>query len=116
MAKGVRGTLRIARISLADASRDEYVVDPEFRDWYEPLPTSLRQPIDDGCQAIRVALVKLDPASPSLENTVQEILRRSDGLRQRIVQDHAVQGCRRVLRDLETIDRHMNVVGRSCRP
>lgn len=116
MAKGVRGTLRIARISLADASRDEYVADPEFREWYEPVPASLRQPVDDGCQAIRAALAKLDPPGSSLPGAVQEILRRSNELRQRIVQDHAEQGCRRVLRDLETIDRHMNVLKQSSRP
>lgn len=112
----VQGTLRLHKISLSDAYRDQYVADPEFRQWYEPMPEALRRPIGEGCQAIRGALIGLREAAGTGDQAAQqasgEVLAQTERLRALILRHDAADGCRRVLRDLETIERHVKAASR----
>jgi hypothetical protein len=106
---GVQGTLRIGRISLVDPQGKEYIIDPQFQEWYEPLPPSLRQPVEQCGDAIRTDLVDLQSlvtrSDQPLQQTTERLLGRCNQLRATISREHAENGCRRVLRDLETIER-----------
>lgn len=107
-----KGTLRVTRLSVADASGTEYAVDPTFAEWYEPFPAELRGPIEQSCRELRGELAKLDQslrraAAPPGRPAVDEILGRIAKIRQAIHAQHAANGCRRVLRDIETVERHV---------
>lgn len=109
---GVQGKLRLARVSLTGAAtQQQYVVDPEFAQWYEPVPEALWQPIEQAGQDIRDRLVQLadktDPATPSLTQALNELKLRCENLHRLITEARAENGCRRVLRDVETIQRHL---------
>ena len=109
----VQGKLRLAKISLADpAAQREYVVDPEFTEWYEPVPESLWQPIEDACQEIRRCLLevleKSDPAEASCLRSLEGIKVRCEKVHKLIRGAGAEAGCRRVLRDLATVGRHLD--------
>ena len=109
----VQGKLRLAKISLADpAAQREYVVDPEFTEWYEPVPESLWQPIEDACQEIRRCLLevleKSDPAEASCLRSLEGIKVRCEKVHKLIQVAGAEAGCRRVLRDLATVGRHLD--------
>jgi len=108
----VEGKLWLAKVSLIDPTAGrEYVVDPEVTQWYEPMPTTLQEPVEKACQEIRAELDQLlqkaDPAAAGFAETVAALNARCDRLRQKIQDAHAENGCRRVLRDLETIQRHL---------
>ncbi|OGV93212.1 MAG: hypothetical protein A3K19_33990 [Lentisphaerae bacterium RIFOXYB12_FULL_65_16] len=113
--KGAKGTLKISRISVSDAGREEYVVNPEFEDWYEPIPASLRERVDKDLTALRAALVALENAMAQLPGgdsgkSIFDVFGQCEALRQYIAGEKAENGCRRVLRDLETIQRHLGMV------
>jgi len=114
IARGVKGTLRLARISLSDAGQAEYAADPEFSQWYDPVPASMRGKLDESCRQLRAALVKLEgmagPSGQPTAQAVQAALGQCKRLREFIAREHAENGCRRVLRDLETIERHLGFV------
>ncbi|MCS7306368.1 MAG: hypothetical protein NZ602_14830 [Thermoguttaceae bacterium] len=110
----VEGKLWLAKISLIDpATQREYVVDPEFTQWYEPIPEALQEPIERTCQEIRTELDQLfqraEAHGAEFAKVVAAVKVRCDRLRQQIQDSHAENGCRRVLRDLETIQRHLSV-------
>jgi len=112
--KSVKGTLRLARVSLADANRDEYVIDPEFAEWYDPVPGHMRPRLDQRTRSLRAALAGLE-ALPQLtakatRQALFGVLGQCTKLREFIAAEKAENGCRRVLRDLETIERHLGIV------
>ena len=114
--RATKGTLRLAKVSLANASGNEYVVDPEFAEWYDPLPTALREPVATACRDVRADLVDLQSAATKgpaekLRPSVAGILGRCRDLTQLINRKGAANGCRRVLRDLETIEQRLSAVG-----
>jgi hypothetical protein len=108
LAKGVQGTLRIAEISISDANRSDYVVDPAFAEWYEPMPEAVRQTVDERCRAIGLSLVECRDTAPAA--TVAAILQQITALRGESARQKAQDSCRRVLRDIETIEHHLNLV------
>jgi hypothetical protein len=106
------GSLRLARVSLSDANRTEYVIDPEFGQWYEPQPPALAPRIEAEVGKMRAALVALRPITAQLagdpaRRELAAICRASGQLRTMIAAEKAEKGCRRVLRDLETLDGHL---------
>lgn len=110
----VTGTLKIARLSLTDVSR-EYLIDPQFAEWYEPLPAALMPSVEAQIAGIRQALVKLGEQAERLSGnearaTLAEISRAIGRLRGEITAAGAENGCRRVLRDLEAIEEHVGQV------
>jgi len=112
--RGAKGTLRLARVSLSDTAGTEYAVDPELAEWYEPFPAELRGPIEQACGELRQALARLDQslgqaAKPPGRQAIDEILGRSAKIRQAVHAQHAENGCRRVLRDLDTVDAHVRL-------
>jgi hypothetical protein len=100
-----RGELRLSRISLTDASGTEYAADPGLAEWYEPFPSMLRQPIGEGCRDLRAALQKLEE-SPT---TAPHVLDRIRHLEDLVHKHRAQEGCRRLLRDLQTMRRHLRL-------
>lgn len=112
--RGAKGSIRLSRVSVTDARGAEYVVDPEFTQWYEPLPPELHKPVDDGCGQIREGLLKLEKSigqsGPGTRQAVTEILSRRTDIRQLIRRSRVENGCRRVLRDWETIEQHLQFV------
>jgi len=104
---GARGELRIARISLVSASGQEYVVDPDLHQWYEPVPVELRPSIDAAWDRLEVVVqrVRTRAGEPdALRKVVLEGLSTVWRLRRKIVEAGAANGCRRVLRDLAEIE------------
>jgi hypothetical protein len=115
MGGGVKGTLKLAKVSLADADREEYVVDPDFQEWYEPIPEHVRGRTGKDWQVLRSLLLSLEKdAAKSTSAATREVLAQATGvcgsLQEFIVEERAQNGCRRLLRDLETIERHLGFV------
>ena len=114
-ASGATGTLRLDDISLSDANREGYLVDSGFDSWYEPVPDGLTETIASGCESARSALLAAIAAAdnidgPTLRDALARVSSASQALRTAIAEAGAQNGCRRVLRDLETVDRHMGFV------
>jgi len=104
--------LKIARISLVDAGGREYMLDGSFKEWYEPIPKEYCQTIDDGVADLRGKLVSLQKAAANLDSDeYKRILTRAleqiGKLRKTIADNKIENGCRRILRDLETINSHL---------
>jgi hypothetical protein len=112
--QGVKGSLRLDRVSLVGPGGEEYVVDPEFAQWYEPVPEEVRGPVEQGVREVRAVLAKLiaTPASDDAprRQTVAEILDNCDRIRRKIAEANAESGCRRALRDLETVRTHVKAI------
>lgn len=107
LASGAKGTLRLARISLVDADGREHVVDPEFRAWYEPLPTDLTA-LDRQAAALRTALAGLDArARAGQPFDPRPAIAACDAWTTQIHDQKAENSLRRMLRDLQTIRRHL---------
>jgi hypothetical protein len=101
LGSGTKGTLRLAEVSLVDGEGKQYVADPEFRAWYEPLP-ELAQ-IEAQILSLRAALVQLQASGrPTDAGHVRTICAT---LAQAMRQQDRDGSLRRVLRDLETVDR-----------
>jgi len=113
LGQGAKGTLRLARGSRVDAAGREYVVDPEFAQWYEPLPEALREPIDAAYTELRGRLEGLRHglAQDKPRESVAPLAACIARLRELVKQHRAENGCRRVLRDLETVERHVASIG-----
>lgn len=110
-----QGTLKIARVSLTDASGREYVIDPEFAQWYEPLPRTLMEMVGPLLGELRAALVNLQAGKNPLQSEMEHIqlaraFRASRPIPGTIAVQKAENGCRRLLRDLETIDEHLGQI------
>ncbi len=115
MRRPAKGELRVERVSLVDASGRDAVVDPAFREWYEPVPKAMRPRLDSETAALRRALTALLAAAPTVRSdaaraALQTAFGCSRRLRRWIRAERAENGCRRVLRDLETIERHLGRV------
>jgi hypothetical protein len=111
----VQGTLKFSEISISDASRDEYAVDPTFQEWYEPVPEKMREPIARNCQGLRASLVQLQQPgvkldSKSTRDTLFDAFGKCRNLSEYVAAEKAENGCRRVLRDIETIEQHLGFV------
>jgi len=115
MGAGVTGKLKIASLTLADRFADDYVVDPRFEQWYEPVPERMRERLARETQELRDALdqareaVLQDLRDPATRDALLEIGGRCTKLREWIVAEQAENGCRRALRDLETVEQHLGV-------
>ena len=110
---GAKGTLRVAKVSVSDANQAEYVIDPEFEEWYEPVPKAMCARLSEGCQALRAALARLEATDATAEaarSQLFDVFDRCAKLRDFIAAEKAQNGCRRVLRDLETIEKHLSFV------
>ncbi len=115
MAASVTGKLKIAAISLSDQFADDYVVDPAFEQWYEPVPEAMRERLAAESGEIREALtrareaVRRDLSSPVTRDALLKVGGRCTKLRAWIVAQHAENGCRRALRDLETTEQQLGL-------
>jgi hypothetical protein len=115
LASGETGTLKIASITLEDEFGDDYVVDPTFEQWYEPVPEAMRERLarESGelsetlAAARELAAVKLQSAATS--DALLDAGGRARALREWIVAEGAENGCRRALRDLDTAERQLSV-------
>jgi hypothetical protein len=110
----VTGILKIARLSLTDASRD-YLIDPEFTQWYEPLPADLTPQVETQVKDLRRLLVNLGEqagqlSSDGTRDALAGITRAIQAIRGQIAAAHAENGLRRVLRDIESIQGHVDQV------
>lgn len=110
-----QGTLKIARVSLTDATGKDYVVDPDFSQWYEPQPQALMAQIEPEMANLRAAIVELAATSGTVQSApvraqLARAFRASGKIRGLIAAQKAENGCRRVVRDLETIDDHLGHV------
>jgi hypothetical protein len=109
------GALMLHEIRLQDAFGDDYVVDPAFREWYEPVPEHMRKRIEEDSGVLRDALaVAREAVQENVENAaardaMQRVAFLAEQLREYVVTQHAENGCRRVLRDIETVERHLSV-------
>lgn len=110
---GSAGSLTIASLLVTDVEGEERVIDPTFTQWYEPQPQDLRPQIEAEMGTLREALVKV-PAGQLQGKAVREALSSAFGagskIRSLVAANKAENGCRRVLRDLETIDAHLGQV------
>ena len=109
-----QGTLKLAQVSLTDASGKEYVVDPGFTQWYEPQPKALMTQIEPEIGKLRAAVVALEaanePARPAVREQLAQAFAATGKIRKLIAAQGMENGCRRVLRDLETVDGHLGQV------
>jgi hypothetical protein len=102
-----KGTLHLAKISLVDAEGQEHAVDPDFREWYEPLPADLSG-VERSMAAIRAGLAELQAAAQAAKPIKADtVVRACDDLTRQIRVQQAENSLRRVLRDLETIRGHV---------
>jgi hypothetical protein len=113
--KSADARLRIASISLSDSDREEYVVDGDFDEWYEPVPEHLRSRLEQQVSEVREGLATLGKsakqlADPAARDTLSSLFARCRSLREMIAREKAENGCRRVLRDLETVEAHLGPV------
>jgi len=107
------GKLKLASIRLADTFGDDYIVDADFHEWYEPVPQTMRERLDTEYSALQVDL--RHARETLLKNLTGEETRkillsigaRCSRLRRWIKDEKAENGCRRVLRDIETVETHL---------
>lgn len=92
---GAQGTLEIAKISLADAA-GEHAIDPEFHEWYEPMTPEVREWVLAAVSQIQESLTNCEYGEAGA---------RIRTLRRRIDAAGRQNACRRVLRDLDAVER-----------
>lgn len=113
MEGNVTGRLKIAALTLSDRFAEDYVVDPYFQQWYEPVPEAMRQRLAADSQELWEALerarqaVLRDLPSPATRETLAEAGGILTQIREWIRAERAANGCRRALRDLETAEQHL---------
>ncbi|HUS81338.1 MAG TPA: NEW3 domain-containing protein, partial [Armatimonadota bacterium] len=111
--RGLTGTVRFASIALADEMGDDYVVDPGFDQWYEPVPEAMRERLASETGDLGAALASArdsalaDLTGQATRNALLDVGARARSLREWIVAEKAENGCRRALRDIETVDTHL---------
>jgi len=112
---GETGTLKIASITLEDKFGNDYVVDPSFEQWYEPVPEAMRERLAAESRALADALgvarqvAMTDVQSLAAREAILDAGARIRALRTWIHAERAENGCRRALRDLETAERHLSL-------
>ncbi len=113
MGADLTGTLRIASITLGDRFRDDYVHNARFGAWYEPVPRAMRDRLAAETQALNGALeaarqaVRADLSGERARDLLLGIGARTTALRQWIDGEKAADACRRVLRDVDTVEDHL---------
>ncbi|MDZ7615801.1 MAG: hypothetical protein U1E05_02285, partial [Patescibacteria group bacterium] len=116
MAAGVTGALRIESITLADRFRDDYVRNPRFSEWYEPIPEAMREQLAAETAALRAAIetvrktVLEEASKEAIRERLAVIGEKTIALRRWIDEQNARNACRRVLRDVETVEHHLGLV------
>ena len=100
LGKGTKGELWLDRISLVDASGREYLVDPDFDQWYLPLPEGVRPAVAAGY----AELIGLLGGPTADLPTAHECCARMEAA---IRQAKAENGGRRVRRDVAALRRHL---------
>ncbi|MCK5804244.1 MAG: hypothetical protein KAI66_15510, partial [Lentisphaeria bacterium] len=103
---GVAGTVDFASISVTDAAGREYAVDPSFDEWYDSVPEELADLSEGVYKALSNSLILLQGAGATTER-VFEAAGACAELRREIIKKSAENGCRRMLRDLDTVERHL---------
>ncbi|MFP3903110.1 MAG: hypothetical protein ACLFWB_02590 [Armatimonadota bacterium] len=116
--RSATGLVEISRLALADPSGQQYAIDPEFEQWYMPVPEAMSEPIRSRCGALRQSLTKLDEALENLRSdhtrdVLAEACRQVSELQSYVHNNNAENGCRRVLRDMETIEQHLSHIAMS---
>jgi len=107
------GKLKIASVRLSDQFGNDYVVDPQFSEWYEPVPRSMRDRLGNEMSGLQASLrTARETALKNLTSKVAQkalldIGGRCSSIRRWIADEKAEQGCRRVLRDIETVEGHL---------
>lgn len=106
------GKLWIESLSLSDAEGQEYLVDGALTQWYEPLPGALGPVLEGHVATVREGLAALDKAagalaSPAARDGLGKAFRASRTARELIAKAGQENGCRRVLRDLDTVEAHL---------
>ncbi|NLF19457.1 MAG: hypothetical protein GX595_19695, partial [Lentisphaerae bacterium] len=113
---GTPGRLTLSELSMTDGGRTEVVVDPQFAEWYEPVPP-MTAALTAGEAALGRALSGLaDAAGPdaATQGRLAEAAAACRGLREAVDADGTAKGARRLLRDLDTIERHLGQVALSA--
>lgn len=107
------GTLRIASITLRDRFRNDYVHNPQFGEWYEPVAADMTERLATETVALGSAvwiargLVADDLAGQDAREALLEVGGLTTAMREWIAAEGAENGCRRALRDVETVEHHL---------
>ncbi len=115
MDAGLSGRLKIASITVEDEFSDQYVENPDFSRWYEPVPANMRSRLAAGSRQLVDAIAAADEAvaggvtSTAARDALLEIAALTTRLRQWIVAEGAQNGCRRALRDIDTVEKHLAI-------
>lgn len=99
------GKLKIASITIEDEFGDDYVENPEFAQWYEPLPDDLRGRLEADSAAI-LGAIEAARRSPDRDSLLA-IGARTTATRAFIADAGAQNPARRLLRDIETVEAHL---------
>ncbi len=114
----VKGKLRLASITLADAQHDDYVVDPSFSEWYEPVPQDMQDRLASETEGLRQSLEEARSLAargdPQTRQALFDCFGKCSAVREWIHKRKAENGCRRALRDLETVERHLGFAAMSA--
>ncbi|MBU0610919.1 MAG: hypothetical protein KKI08_23770, partial [Armatimonadetes bacterium] len=110
-----KGDLKIATLSITDPGGHEYVVDPQFVQWYEPFPAALREPVEAKMAALKQGLAGLEAkaaslSTPAFRQALGGLFAACKQAEQMIAQAKAENGARRVRRDLDTVKTHLSYV------
>ncbi|NCO42780.1 MAG: hypothetical protein COZ06_18445 [Armatimonadetes bacterium CG_4_10_14_3_um_filter_66_18] len=111
----VTGKLKLTSIRLADRFAADYLVDPEFAEWYEPVPAQRRSRLTDECGALREALATAQAAvirgltTAPTRAALIDLGARCASLRKWIADAKAENGCRRTLRELATVEQQVGI-------
>lgn len=113
MAEGLSGKLKIASITVEDEFGSEYVVNPRFEQWYEPVPAAMQERLrtesaglDEALARARVAVLE-DLGGAAARQALMDVGARTASMRGWIADEGAENGCRRALRDLDTVQAHL---------
>ncbi|MDD5599896.1 MAG: hypothetical protein PHV82_18275, partial [Victivallaceae bacterium] len=107
MGETAKGKLAIAEISLKDKKGNEYIVDPGFKAWYESQPAVLKDRIEDEMKLLKDKIGDLSRNDKNPEKLF-EIYALCDKTLNEIKAAGAENGCRRVIRDIETVKTCLN--------
>lgn len=105
MAADVSGRLKIASITIEDEFGTEYVENPQFERWYDPIPADIRERLASESAAVLAAIADTGDAAEARE--LLGIGARTTAIRQWISEEGAESACRRMLRDLDTVEGHL---------
>lgn len=100
-----KGRLQLAKISLSSAGGKEFLVDPEFAQWYEPLVRPWRGGIEGFALAAEQMLAVQHENAPALASLPP----LGDELAAEIRKAGQTNAARRFLRDWETARQHLKV-------